>query len=178
MAMEVRMLRGRVWKFGNDINTDLIQPVPVLFKPREEQPAFVFSANRPGWAAQVRRGDVIVAGRNFGMGSGRPAAQVLRDLGIGCLLAESINGLFFRNCVNYALPALECAGVQDAFDEGDVAEIDFPQATIRNERTGRTLRGQPWPPPLLAILEAGGLMARLEAEGYLTVAGGAGKAPS
>jgi 3-isopropylmalate/(R)-2-methylmalate dehydratase small subunit len=166
------MIRGPVWKFGSDINTDLIQPVPVIFKPREEQPRWVFSANRPGWAEQVQRGDVIVAGRNFGMGSGRPAAQVLRDLGIGCLLAESINGLFLRNSVNYAFPALECPGVHDAFEEGDVAEVDFELAVVRNQRTGRTIQGQPWPPSLLRILNAGGLMALLEAEGYLgTVAG-------
>jgi 3-isopropylmalate/(R)-2-methylmalate dehydratase small subunit len=171
------MLSGRVWKFGSDINTDLIQPVPVLFKPRHEQPAFVFSANRPGWAQGVKPGDVIVAGRNFGMGSGRPAAQVLRDLGIGCLLAESINGLFFRNCVNYALPALECEGVHDAFEEGDVAEIDFARATVRNQRTGRTVAAQPWPSPLLRILEAGGLMALLAAEGYVSSQGGAAPAP-
>jgi 3-isopropylmalate/(R)-2-methylmalate dehydratase small subunit len=177
MMAGIGLLRGRVWKFGNDINTDLIQPVPVLFKARAEQTAFVFSANRPGWAQEVQPGDVIVAGRNFGMGSGRPAAQVLSDLGVGCLLAESINGLFFRNCVNYALPALECPGIHDAFDEGDLAEIDLVHASVRNARTGRTLRGQPWPPSLLRILEAGGLMALLAAEGYVSAAGNA-PAPS
>ncbi|MBI2205063.1 MAG: 3-isopropylmalate dehydratase [Candidatus Rokubacteria bacterium] len=161
------MIQGRVWKFGSDINTDLILPTPVIFKPPEEQPRWVFSANRPGWAQGVQPGDVIVAARNFGTGSGRPAARVLKDLGIACVVAESINGLFFRNCVNYALPALECAGIHDAFDELDVAEIDFERATVRNRRTGRALAGRPWPLSLRRILEAGGLLALLRTEGYL-----------
>ncbi len=80
--------------------------------------------------------------------SGRPAARVLKELGIACLLAESINGLFFRNCVNYGFPALEVPGVHDAFAEGDRAEIDFVAGTVRNARTGRTLTGHRWPDPL------------------------------
>lgn len=160
-------VRGRVWVFGDDVNTDLIQPMHVLFKPVAEQPGWCMSANRPGWAEQVAEGDVLVAGRNFGTGSSRPAARVLRDLGIGCLLAESINGLFFRNCVNFALPALEVSGVSGLFVEPDEAEIDFAAAAVRNLRTGETLQGEPWPDRLRTILEAGGLLPLLEAEGYV-----------
>lgn len=161
------MITGRVWKFGEDINTDLILPVPAFFLPLKEQLRLVFSANRPEWVDQVQKGDIIVAGRNFGTGSGRPAADTLKQLGISCLLAESINGLFFRNCVNFAFPALECPGVHAAFDEGDRAEVDFEKGIIRNLRTGLTLTSQPWLPSMLQIVKAGGLMEMLETEGYI-----------
>ena len=116
---------ARVWKFGDNINTDLILPIQAFYLTPQEQTRFVFSANRPGWADQVQPGDIIVGGKNFGMGSSRPAARSLKNLGIGCLIAHSINGLFFRNCVNFAFPALECRGVHEAFTEGDIAEVDF-----------------------------------------------------
>jgi 3-isopropylmalate/(R)-2-methylmalate dehydratase small subunit len=165
------ILKGRVWCFGDDINTDLIEPIPVLLMPRSEHPKHMFRANRPGWAAQVQQGDILVAGKNYGMGSGRPAAQVMKDLGLGCLLAETINGLFFRNSVNYAFPALEIKGIREAFEEGDVAEVDFENGVARNLRTGVELRGAPWPESALKVLRAGGLIAYLQAEGYLNPLG-------
>lgn len=158
---------GRVWVFGDDINTDLILPTPVMALPQTERPKHMFEANRPGWVQQVQAGDIIVAGRNYGTGSGRPAAQVMKDVGLACLLAESINGLFFRNCVNYALPALEVSGVAAAFVEGDTAEVNFTAATVRNLRTGQTLQGAVWPSMLMNILQAGGIIRSLEREGLL-----------
>src|SRR4029077_5425882 len=92
------MAIGRVWTFGDDINTDLMLPGPLLTASEEEQRRAVFSANRPGWVDKGRSGDIIIGGRNFGTGSSRPAARSLRNLGLGALVAESINGLFFRNC--------------------------------------------------------------------------------
>lgn len=160
-------LHGRVWCVGDDVNTDLILPNDMLTLPRTQRAQSVFRANRPGWAAQVRQGDILVAGRNFGMGSGRPASLALKDLGIACVLADSINALFFRNCVNDALPALDLPGARAAFAEGDEAEIDFDRATATCLRTGRRLSGTPWPPMLLASLRAGGLIQRLEAEGLI-----------
>jgi 3-isopropylmalate/(R)-2-methylmalate dehydratase small subunit len=142
-------------------------PPEAIFAPVDEAPRYCMQANRPGWAAQVASGDVIVAARNFGTGSSRPAPRVLRDLGIACVVAETINGLFFRNCVNFALPALEVPGVEAAFTEGDVAEIDFDAARVRNARTGLELQGEVWPPELAAILQAGGLIAQLVAEGLV-----------
>ena len=82
-----------------------------MSKPEAEQARAVFTANRPGWVDRCSTGDVIVGGRNFGMGSNRPAARSLRNIGVGFLLAESINGLFFRNSVNFGFLALECPGV-------------------------------------------------------------------
>jgi 3-isopropylmalate/(R)-2-methylmalate dehydratase small subunit len=161
------IIEGKVWKFGDDINTDLLQPSEALFAPVAEQPRYCMSANRPGWAETVANGDVMVAGRNFGTGSSRPAARVMKELGLGCLLADSINGLFFRNAVNFAFPAIEVAGVSDAFEEGDVATIDFEAARVTNARTGEQLQGIIWPAELLAILNAGGLNAQLIAEGLI-----------
>jgi 3-isopropylmalate/(R)-2-methylmalate dehydratase small subunit len=163
----VDILKGRVWKFGNDINTDLMLPAIAEKQPEEDQPKYCFSANRPGWVELVEKGDMIVGGRNFGTGSSRPAARVLKALGITCLVAESINGLFLRNCVNFSLPALPCPGVFEAFEEGDVAEVDLRQGKITNLTSGAVIRTSPLPETLLKIISAGGIISMLEAEGYL-----------
>ena len=96
MKMERPILNGQVWKFPENINTDLILPGRAQYFSEEEQKEVVFEANRPGWIREIRQGDIIVAGRNFGMGSSRPAARSLRNIGIGCLVADSINGLFLE----------------------------------------------------------------------------------
>lgn len=159
--------RARVWCFDDDINTDLILPIPIIPLPRMERPKHVFRANRPGWARQVNPGDILIGGKNFGMGSARPAALAMKDLGLSCMVADSINGLFFRNCVNFAFPALEMSGVRAAFDEGDEAEVDFDAATITNQKTGTTLIGSPWPEFALKAMKAGGLIEKLDADGLL-----------
>ncbi len=162
------MIAGRVWKFGDDINTDLMLPGSVMVKSPEEQARAVFAANRPGWVDRMRAGDVIVAGRNFGMGSNRPAARSLRNLGIGFLVAESINGLFFRNCVNFGFLALECPGVDAAFVEGDTAELELDAAwTVRNRGSGAVLAPAPVPERLLRLMRGGGIFPLLEAEGLI-----------
>ena len=161
------LIRNRVWCVDDDINTDLLLPIDVLQFPRFERPAHVFRANRPGWSALVKKGDILIGGNNFGMGSGRPAAQTMKDLGLSCVVADTINGLFFRNCVNFALPALEIPGVRAMFEEGDEAEVNFLDATVTNVRTGKKLTGKPWPELMLKAMRAGGLVEKLEAEGYL-----------
>lgn len=160
-------MKGRVWVFGDDINTDLIQPGEATFVPLEQQPSWCMTSNRPGWNELVETGDILVAGRNFGTGSSRPAARVLKQLGIGCLVADSINGLFFRNCVNYAFPAIEVPGVSGMFVEGQHADIDFTLATVTNVDTSESRSGAVWPTPLRDILDAGGLIPLLEAEGLV-----------
>jgi 3-isopropylmalate/(R)-2-methylmalate dehydratase small subunit len=158
---------ARTWKVGPNINTDLILPNKAFYASIEEQPAYVFGANRPGWSSQVQKGDILIGGRNFGMGSSRPAARSLKNLGLACLLAPSINGLFFRNCVNFAFPALECPGVDEAFEEGDVAEIEFESGRVRNVTRGTELTAKPLPPQLLSIVTAGGIYPLLEKEGLI-----------
>jgi 3-isopropylmalate/(R)-2-methylmalate dehydratase small subunit len=159
---------ARVWKFPDNINTDLILPSASFYLTPQEQTRFVFQANRPGWVDLVQPGDIIIGGKNFGMGSSRPAARSLRNLGLGCVVAESINGLFFRNAVNFAFPAMACVGVDAAFDEGDVAEVDFSSGAVRNVTRGQALQAQTLPKKLLDLLEAGGVYPLLERQGILS----------
>ncbi|MBI3044257.1 MAG: 3-isopropylmalate dehydratase [Betaproteobacteria bacterium] len=159
--------KARVWKFGDNINTDLILPIQAFYLPAAEQPRYVFHANRPGWVDQVKPGDIVIGGRNFGMGSSRPAARSLKNLGLACLVAHSINGLFFRNCVNFAFPAIECPGVPEAFDEGDVAEVDFEASVVRNVTRIVTLEGRRMPSKLMDLVKAGGIYPLLEKEGLI-----------
>ena len=137
------MPAGRVWKFGDDINTDLMLPGPLLTASEAEQARAVFSANRPGWVDQIAPGDIIVGGRNFGTGSSRPAARSLRNIGLGALLAESINGLFFRNAVSFGFLALECPGVHAAFEEGQTAEISIAGLDRAQPRYRRGIARKP-----------------------------------
>lgn len=159
--------KARVWIVGDNINTDLILPNKAFYLTHEEQAQYVFHANRPGWAQLVQKGDILIGGRNFGMGSSRAAARSLKNLGLACLIAESLNGLFLRNCVNFAFPALECPGVHEAFVEGEIAEVDFEAAAVRNVTRGTALNGKPLPPSLMALVQAGGVYQLLESEGLI-----------
>lgn len=165
--MAGNMLAGRTWKFGDNINTDLMLPGPLLLATEAEQRRAVFSANRPGWVDDVRTGDMIIGGLNYGMGSSRPAARSLRNCGVAALVAESINGLFFRNAVNYGLLALECPGVSGAFAEGQTAEITLEDFTVRNRDTGEILRALPIPQMLLDMMLGGGVYPHLERQGLI-----------
>jgi 3-isopropylmalate/(R)-2-methylmalate dehydratase small subunit len=163
------VIAGKVWKFGDSINTDLMLPNVVNqgASTLDEQARMVFSANRPGWVDEMRPGDFIVGGRAYGIGSNRPAARSLRHLGVACLIAESINGLFFRNCVNFGLLALECPGVTDAFEEGQAAEVSLADFTVRNRDTGATLKAEPVPDNLLLLMRNGGVFPLLEKQGLI-----------
>lgn len=160
--------RGRVWIFGDHISTDIMMPgSKVLARPNitpEEAAQHCMSANRPGWSAQVRKGDIIVAGRNFGCGSSRPAPRLLRTLGISVVVADSMSRLFFRNCIHLGFPALLCPSVSKAFEEGQMAEVDLETGTVVNMTTGRHLQGEALKcgTPPYDILRAGGLDSYLE----------------
>ena len=158
--------RGRIWKFGDDINTDLIAPLGAVTD--EDRRKRCFSANRPGWSSEVQPGDIIIGGKNFGTGSSRPAAQVLTKLGVAGVVAESVNGLFMRNAINFGLPILVLPGVTEAFGEPDVAEIDLANGEVRNLETGKSFTFEPMPQMFLDILERGGLMKIMYEEGLIT----------
>ncbi|HWG04496.1 MAG TPA: 3-isopropylmalate dehydratase [Beijerinckiaceae bacterium] len=165
--MSMPALIGRVWTFGDNINTDLMLPSHVHDASVAEQARAVFSANRPGWVDLVREGDMIVGGRNYGTGSSRPAARALRHLGVRCLLADSINGLFYRNCVNFGLPALECPGISACFTEGEIAEVNLEMPRVTNRGTGHVLTPRSVPPALLEMMLGGGLYPLLERQGLI-----------
>ena len=158
---------GKTWKFGDNINTDLILPGRAQLFTEEEQLRCVFEANRPGWINEVVEGHILVGGQNFGMGSSRPAARSLRNTGLACMVADSINGLFFRNCVNWGFLALECGGVSNAFDEGDQASVSFKDFTVKNLRTNHVLQARGIPDVLLNTMTAGGVLPLLESEGLI-----------
>jgi 3-isopropylmalate/(R)-2-methylmalate dehydratase small subunit len=161
------VISGRVWKFGDNINTDYMMPGPALYLPAAERVRYVFQANRPGWVDQVKRGDFIIGGSSYGVGSSRPAALSLCNLGIGALIAESINGLFFRNCVNFGLLALECPGVSKMFEEGQTASISTDDLTVRNDQTGEVLKARQVPRQLVDLMCGGGIFPLLEAKGLI-----------
>jgi 3-isopropylmalate/(R)-2-methylmalate dehydratase small subunit len=166
------IISGRIWKFGDNINTDLMLPNSVNggAATLDEQGRAVFSANRPGWVDEMRPGDFIVGGRAYGIGSNRPAARSLRHLGIACLLAETINGLFFRNCVNFGLLALECPGVAEVFEEMHTAEVSLTDFTVRNRETGAMLQAKAVPENLLSLMQNGGIFPMLEKQGLIAPA--------
>jgi 3-isopropylmalate/(R)-2-methylmalate dehydratase small subunit len=164
------LISGRVWKFGDNINTDLILPGHVMFLADDERKKFLFQALRPAWAGEVRASDIIIAGRSFGMGSSRPAAHALRNAGVACVIAESLGRLFFRNAVNFGLLALECPGILAAFEEGERATVNADDFSVRNETRAQTLRAKPVPASLLKLMLGGGIFPVLVREGLIASA--------
>jgi 3-isopropylmalate/(R)-2-methylmalate dehydratase small subunit len=160
-------VRGRVWKFGDAVNTDEMFPGFAMRLPVAEAAQYMFNATRPGWPALVRPGDVIVGGRRFGLGSSRPVARLMLELGISCILAEEFSSLFMRNSINLGLAALTIPGVTSAVEEGDELEVDLESAHVRNVRNDIELTGTPLPGLALDIIRHGGVEERLRSQGYL-----------
>lgn len=160
------VIRGRVWKFGDDVSTDLLSPGTYAVDPVEVRKLHVLESINPDFASRVTPGDVVVAGRNFGCGSSREsAAENLVALGVATVVAESFSRLFTRNAVAVGLPVLICAGVHAAFEDGDEAEVDLAAGRVRNPATGAELHGDSLPPEMLEILDAGGILAVLANRG-------------
>ncbi|MBI2908534.1 MAG: 3-isopropylmalate dehydratase [Chloroflexi bacterium] len=156
------VIRGRVWKFGDNISTTDITPNEMFRDIPHTPKDTAFAAIRPGWRNQVRPGDCIVAGQNFAFGSHRASANdVMKQLGIGCIVADSIARIFYRTAVAIGFSAMACQGVSNIFNEGDELELDVRSGLIRNLTSGDTIQGERHPPQLLEILEAGGIMPLL-----------------
>jgi 3-isopropylmalate dehydratase small subunit len=152
------LLRGRAWKFGDDVDTDAMAPWNTLLTPWEERRHAVLSG-RPEFAAGVRPGDLVVAGHNWGCGSSREQApENLRLLGVAAVLAESFGRIYFRNAVAMAFPHFVCPGIHAACEEGDLVEVDIESARVRILTRGRELQGRPYAPEMLRILRKGGLL--------------------
>ena len=161
------VITGRTWVVGDSITTDAMYPAFAMKLPVPEAARHIFYELRPGWTDQVDPGDIVIAGRNFGLGSSRPVAALFRELGVAALVAEEFNSLFLRNAINYGLPALTVPGVSGMFQDGDTARLDFAAGWIENTATGQRLAGGALPPMVLDILAAGGILPKLAREGYL-----------
>jgi len=153
---------GCAWIFGDDINTDQLAPGLYLKRPIEEISRHCLETVDPNFAAGAARGDIIVAGRNFGLGSSREqAAEVLRHLGIRAVIAESFGGIFYRNALNFGLYAMACPDAL-SIKAGDRISTDPEKGTIHNLTRGETYASTPLPSELLKIVQAGGLLPFLE----------------
>ena len=155
------LIKGKVWKFGDHINTDYMAPTFSRHLPWEEASKSILHIHE-GFAAGHRPGDVIVAGGNFGCGSSRESApRNLKRLGVGCVVAESFGRIFFRNSIAIAFPVLVCEGISQAFEEGDELEMDLASAVVKNLSQGVELEGMPLSPELIKIVTGGGILASL-----------------
>ena len=156
---------GKVWKFGDGIDTDIIIPARYLVLPLEEMKAKAMEPIDPDFSGKVNPGDVIIAGRNFGCGSSREQAPaVLRDLGIRAIVAFSFARIFFRNAINLGLPVVECQAIYENVHEGDIVEIQPSSGKIRIPMNGMEYSGSKLPDFLLAIINDGGLIPHLTAD--------------
>ena len=154
------MIRGRAWLFGDHINTDLIIPGRYLddYSP-ENLVKHVMEDADPSFAKQVAKGDIIVAGRNFGCGSSREQAPLaLKLAGVSGVIAVSFARIFFRNAVNIGLPVIICPKAHALLRQGDEVEVDLNRGLVRSVLTGKELRFEPLPKFLVEILDNGGLV--------------------
>lgn len=157
----MNIIRGKVWKFGDNINTDVMSPGFSYNMPWEERKKLVLHIH-PAFTREAKPGDIIVAGKNWGCGSSREKAPAnLKKLGIACVIAESISRIFFRNGIAIGFPSIVCPGVSNAFQEGDTLELDIESNVVRNLTDGTELKCEQIPELLLTILNAGGIMPYL-----------------
>jgi 3-isopropylmalate dehydratase small subunit len=154
------MIEGRAWKLGDHINTDLIIPGRYL----DDYSAANLAAHAledadPQFAKQVQKGDILVAGRNFGCGSSREQAPLaLKYAGVAAVIAGSFARIFFRNAINVGLPVVVCPKASQVVKAGDVIRIDLHQGTIEVVGAEQVLKFDPMPDFLRSILESGGLV--------------------
>ena len=153
---------GKAWVYGDDVDTDALAPGAYMKAPIEVLAAHCLEAIDPGFAAGVTPGDVVVGGRNFGLGSSREqAAQALRHLGVAAVVAESFAGLFYRNALNLGLAVLVCPEAR-AIRFGERLGVDPAAGEIENLTTGARLACEPIPGFLMEMLRDGGLVPHLE----------------
>ena len=152
-------IRGRVWKYGDDVNTDVLFPGKYTYTVSDavEMGEHALEDLDPESRFKVQPGDVIVAGRNFGCGSSREqAVTCLVTKKVGAVIAKSVARIYYRNCINNALPALTCAEAVDALEGGDEVEVDLEAGEIRSAKG--TFAFPPLPAGVMGIFEAGGLI--------------------
>ncbi|RLE15008.1 3-isopropylmalate dehydratase [Candidatus Aerophobetes bacterium] len=157
------IFRGKVWKFGDNISTDHIAPGR-YFHLRSNLPELakhVLEDADPEFARKMSKGDMLAAGKNFGLGSSREhAPTIMKIAGISCVLAKSFARIFYRNAINVGLPVIQCD--TDRIDEGDKLEIDLEKGKVVNKTKGIELNFSPFPPVMRKILDDGGLLSHIQ----------------
>jgi 3-isopropylmalate/(R)-2-methylmalate dehydratase small subunit len=155
---------GHVFKYGDNVDTDVIIPARYLNSPDGNELAkHCMEDIDKEFVNKVQKGDIIVANKNFGCGSSREHAPVaIKAAGIDCVIAKSFARIFYRNAINIGLPILECPAASEAINEGDVVAINFDTGVITDETTGQTFQAAPFPPFIQKIIKAGGLMKSIQ----------------
>ena len=153
---------GKVWKFGDDIDTDRIIPARYLnTSDPEELAKHCMEDEDPGFTDRVSESDIIVAGKYFGCGSSREHAPIaIKASGISCVVAKNYARIFYRNAFNMGLPILECDET-DLFETGHTLTVDFDSGLITHMESGKTYQTRPIPPFMQALVESGGLMKHI-----------------
>ena len=153
---------GRAWVFGDDIDTDVLAPGLYLKGPVEELAKHCLESVDPAFAPGVADGDVVVGGRNFGLGSSREqATQALKILGVAAVVAKSFGGIFYRNALNLGLVAVVCPAI-GGVKAGDILSVDARAGCIENHTQSDRYDCEPLPDHLMRMIENGGLIAHLE----------------
>lgn len=167
------ILKGSAWKFGDDISTDHIAPGR-YFHLRSNLPELakhVLEDADPEFAGKVQKGDFVVGGSNFGLGSSREhAPTIIKVAGVSAVMAKSFARIFFRNSINVGLPALICD--TDQIDQGDELEVDLTAGKIVNKTKGTTISFAPLPTVMVEILQDGGLAEHVRKHGDLDLSCG------
>ena len=153
-------MKGKCWKFGNNINTDEIIPARYLnTTDTKELASHCMEDADPNFMKKIKAGDIIVAGDNFGCGSSREHAPIaIKAAGISCLIAKSFPRIFFRNAINIGLPIFECTEAAEQIQEGDQVEVNLMTGEILNHTSGKRSKFEPFPQEMQEIIQAGGLM--------------------
>ena len=160
------MITGRVHRYGDNVDTDVIIPARYLNAPSPEELArHCMEDIDAGFVSRVQKGDVMVGGWNFGCGSSREHAPVaIEASGIACVIAASFARIFYRNAINIGFPILECPEAAEAIRDGDTVSVDFETGVITDETTGRRFQAAAFPPFIGRIIEHGGLLPYLKAK--------------
>ncbi|AQS58026.1 3-isopropylmalate dehydratase small subunit [Desulforamulus ferrireducens] len=157
-------LQGKAWKFGHDVDTDLIIAARYLNSsdPAELARHCMEDAD-PTFAGKVQAGDMILAGKNFGCGSSREHAPIaIKAAGVSCVIAKSFARIFYRNAFNIGLPIFECPAAIDEVKEGETLEVDAATGSIKNLTTGKEYQAVPIPDFMRQIIDAGGLISYVQ----------------
>jgi 3-isopropylmalate/(R)-2-methylmalate dehydratase small subunit len=157
MARSKAHIEGRVWKFGDNVDTDAIIPGKYLvLNSSKDLAKHAFENVRPNFASQVIKGDIVVGGENFGCGSSREHAPLALKDNVGVVLARSFARIFFRNAIDIGLPVVECDTTE--IEDGDIVRVDLEKGNIYNKTKNKEIPITPFPPFIKNIIDAGGLV--------------------